>query len=504
MMYGSLLVLALALGQSESTPTIRVGSKLFTESVVLGEMVSVVAGHSGLKSTHTRQLGGTGIVWKALLDNQIDIYPEYTGTIAENILREPGLRDEAVIRDRMRQQGIFMSKPLGFRNQYAIGMAREYAARLNITKTSDLASYPKLKLGFGNEFLDRSDGWKSMRVTYSLPHSRVKGLDHSLCYWALESGEIRAMDVYTTDPNIKLFDLTVLEDDLQHFPPYKAVFLIRQELLQTAPEFVKSLLRLEGSITESAMLDLNEEADVEQHEETLVAHNFVATTLGLGTVMPTPDSAAKWKSFALSMLKHTREHLFLVGISLMLAICVAVPLGIIAARTTVVGQIILGVSEVIQTIPGLALLILLMTPLKMLNLNTVGALPAIIALFLYSLLPIIRNTYAGITDLPPSIRESARALGLTAWAQLTRIEIPMASRLILAGVKTTAVINVGYATLGGLIGAGGYGQLIMQGLRQSRESKMLEGAIPAALMALAVKFLFEYSERFVVPKGLRV
>jgi osmoprotectant transport system permease protein len=166
--------------------------------------------------------------------------------------------------------------------------------------------------------------------------------------------------------------------------------------------------------------------------------------------------------------------------------------------------LILSAAEIIQTIPGLALLILLLGPVRFLGLPGLGPATAIAALFLYSLLPIIRNTYTGIHDIPNSIRESATALGLTGTAQLLRIELPIASRLILAGVKTTAVINVGYATLGGLIGAGGYGELIMQGLRRNSEATMLEGAIPAAVLALGVKWMFDLSERVLVPRGLRM
>jgi osmoprotectant transport system permease protein len=160
------------------------------------------------------------------------------------------------------------------------------------------------------------------------------------------------------------------------------------------------------------------------------------------------------------------------------------------------GQPVLAGAGLIQTIPSLALLVF------MIPLLGLGAPSAIAALFLYSLLPIIRNTYAGLLGIPLNIRESAEALGLAPMARLRLIELPLASRTILAGIKTAAVINVGTATLGGLIGAGGFGQLIFSGIRKDDNALTLEGAIPAALLALAVLGLFELAERFFVPRGL--
>ena len=133
-----------------------------------------------------------------------------------------------------------------------------------------------------------------------------------------------------------------------------------------------------------------------------------------------------------------------------------------------------------------------------------AGLPQLSALFLYSLLPIVRNTYTGLRDIPPPVRESAEALGLPPGARLRLVELPMASREILAGIKTSAVINVGTATLGALIGAGGYGQPILTGIRLDDVGLILQGAIPAALLALLVQGVFDLAELVVVPKGLRL
>ena len=153
---------------------------------------------------------------------------------------------------------------------------------------------------------------------------------------------------------------------------------------------------------------------------------------------------------------------------------------------------------IIQTLPSLALLVF------MIPLLGLGSPPAVAALFLYSLLPIVRNTYTGLHDIPNSVRESADALGLTAAARLRLVELPMSARAILAGIKTSAVINVGTATIGAIIGAGGYGQPILTGLELRNTSLILQGAVPAALLALLVQGLFELAERWLVPKGLRL
>jgi osmoprotectant transport system permease protein len=202
----------------------------------------------------------------------------------------------------------------------------------------------------------------------------------------------------------------------------------------------------------------------------------------------------------------TLEHLDLVRKSLIPAILVAIPLGVIAAMRPRFGQVILGTVGVIQTIPALALLVILLAPVASLGLTGVGvgSMTAVIALFLYSLLPIVRNTYTGLQDIASEYQETAVAIGLPRIYRLVKIELPLASRSILAGIKTAAVINVGFATLGALIGAGGYGQPIITGIRLLDNDLILQGAIPAAVMALSVQGLFEWSERFVVPRGLRL
>jgi len=459
-------VIALALAAA-----LQIGSKQFTESVVLGEIAAQSLRAAGIEAGHRRELGGTRVLFEALRGGQIDAYPEYTGTIEEELVRGgPPLQ----------ALGLRATGPLGFQDDYAIGMRRDEAARLGIRAISDLARHPGLAFGFSNEFLRRRDGWPRVREVYSLPHADVRGLDHELSYRALRSGAIAATDLYTTDAQLRAGDIVTLLDDRRAFPRYAAVFLYRASLPAPA---VAALRRLEGAIGAPAMIAMNARAQLDGVPEARVAADF----LGIATAAPEGAPAR--------IARRTVEHLALVGVSLLAAVIAAVPLGILAARRRRLGQIVLGVVGVVQTVPSLALLVF------MIPLLGIGARPAIVALFLYSLLPIVRGTHAGLVSIAPELVESAHALGLPPGAALRLVELPLAARSILAGIKTAAVIDVGTATLGALIGAGGYGQPILAGIRLADTALILEGAVPAAALALAVQGIFDLIERAVAPRG---
>lgn len=484
------LLLLFVLPSEAATQSISVGSKKFTENVILGEMASLLAGNLGIRTEHRRELGGTRILWNALLRGDIDVYPEYTGTIVEEILHELNLSHDVPLDEVLSRFGIGRTPALGFNNTYAIGMSRVLAEKLKIRTITDLRRHPDLVIGFTNEFIDRRDGWPGLKRRYSLPHENVRGMDHDLAYRGMEYGSIHVVDMYSTDAEIALYNLTTLQDDAGYFPIYDAVFLYRLNLKEEVPEFIEQLESMGGKISASAMIAMNSRAKIDHVSETIIAADFLAEDLGI-TV--TSEDAG----FRARMYRTTRDHLVLVCISLTAAILFAVPLGIIAAKHKSTGRLILGSTGVIQTIPSLALLVF------MIPFFGIGGPPAIIALFLYSLLPIVRNTHSGLHDIPLPIRESAIALGLPAATRLFRIELPLASRSILAGIKTSAVINVGTATLGALIGAGGFGQPILTGIRLNDTRLILEGAIPAALLALLVQGIFDLAEHRVIPKGLR-
>ncbi len=491
-MTGWIVVLAVGMVGQEPSPVVRVGSKTFTESVILGEIAGQLLNDAGVPATHLRELGGTQVLFHALEADELDIYPEYTGTITGEILAGKPIPGEGELKAALAERGIVMSRPLGFNDSYAIGMPEQTAARLGIRTLSDLRRHPELKFGFSNEFMDRVDGWPGLRDRYALPQRDVRGLDHDLAYRALAAGEIDATDLYSTDAEIRAYRLRVLDDDRKFFPSYECVWLYRADLPMRSPATLGVLSRLEGKISGAEMAAMNARAKLDRITEDRVAAEFLATKLGV-------DSRIVVETRGQRMLRRLGEHLALVGISLAAAIVVAIPLGVIAARRPRLGSFILAAAGILQTIPSLALLVFLIPWLGL------GAEPALVALFLYSLLPIIRNTVTGLSDIPVPLRESAVALGLPPTARLFQIELPMASRAILAGIKTAAVINVGTATIGALIGAGGFGQPILTGIRRYDVPMiLLEGAIPAAFLALAVQGLFDLAERFLVPRGLRL
>jgi osmoprotectant transport system permease protein len=387
-----------------------------------------------------------------------------------------------------------MTEPLGFNNTYALVMRRSDAQRLGVSTISDLRKHPELKIGLTHEFLDRQDGWQPLRERYALPQQNVVGIDHALGYAALANSSIDVKDAYSTDAKIEQNDLVVLEDDLQFFPKYEAVFLFR---LSTPANAIAALRRLKGTLDEKRMIRLNAEA-----ERTKNYAKAADLYFNVGAPRPSGHSGPSHigESFPHKLARWTLRHLELAGFSLLLSVIFGIPLGIIASRGGLIGQGILGFASIVQTIPSLALLALLV-PLPFFG---ISVRTAIAALFLYGLLPIVRNTASGLQDIPRSLRESAIALGLSPITRLWEIYLPIASRSILSGIKTSAVINVGTATLAALIGAGGLGEPILSGLNLNDHVTILEGAIPAAVLALLVQWFFDLLDRVLIPKGLRI
>jgi osmoprotectant transport system permease protein len=466
-----------------------IGSKKFTESYVLGEIAKRSLSDAGISTEHRQGMGGTIILWEALRSGQIDVYPEYTGTIAQEILKRTDQLTFEQIANELGKAGIGMTEPLGFNNTYALVMLRSRAEKLGIRTITDLKNHPELKLGLTHEFLDRQDGWRPLAQHYQLNPQSVIGIDHALGYAALVKGSIDVKDAYSTDAKISENDLVVLEDDRQFFTQYKAVFLFRFALPEPA---ISALRKLEGTIDEAKMTRLNAEAERTKNYTRAASLYFENNA--------TSTSWTGGESFPHKLAHWTGRHLELAGLSLLLSVLVGIPLGIWASRGGAIGHVILGFAGVVQTIPSLALLALLV-PLPFFG---ISVRTAITALFLYGLLPIVRNTATGLQDIPRALRESAIALGLSPTARLWQIHLPMASRSILAGIKTSAVINVGTATLAALIGAGGLGEPILSGLNLNDHATILEGAIPAAVLALLVQSLFDLLDRVLIPKGLRL
>ena len=497
-MRSSLALLLLVPVLSWAQSTVNVGSKRFTESYILGEIIAAtVQGTSEARATHQQGLGNTAIVFAALRGGVIDLYAEYTGTIAFELLKKTSPATLEELNRELIPLGLAAGVRLGFNNTYALAMRDDRAAQLGIAAISDLKGLPELKLGLSQEFLNRRDGWPALARAYGL-NAAPRGLDHGLAYEAVASGRVDAIDVYSTDAKLDKFRLRVLADDRGFFPKYDAVLLYRLDFPKRFPRTWEALSRLEGRITAKDMVALNAQAEIAGVPFAEVARGFLAGgTMGEGA---RPRESRRFLALLIGedFWRVTAQHLLLVFGSLALSIGVGVPLGIWAGRSPPVAGWILGSVGILQTIPSLALLAFLITLM-----GTIGTAPAIVALFLYALLPIVRSTASGLSDIALPLRESAQALGLPSGARLRLIELPLAARSILAGVKTSAVINVGTATIAAFVGAGGYGERIVAGLAVNDNTMLLAGAVPAALMALVMQLGFDVLDRWLIPAGLR-
>lgn len=491
-----LIGIGACISEVHAADPLRVGSKRFTESYILGEIIKQTVEQSGLAQSaappvpaeHKPGLGNTGIVYAALKAGAIDVYPDYTGTIAREVLKLEGGFTFDDINRRLAPEGLGAAVRLGFNNSYALAMREDVAERLGIRTLGDLRRHAQLKFGLSQEFIGRADGWPGLKQAYALAQL-PSGLDHGLAYDAIAAARIDVMDIYTTDAKIGRFALRVLEDDRNYFPRYDAVLLYRLDLPRRFPAAWKALQQLEGRIDEKTMIRLNAASELENQSFADAAHLFTVAKVGSSVATASPRTLTS-ALFGDDFWRLTREHLLLVFVALAAGIVVAIPLGVVAAKVDAAAQPILAVAGVIQTIPALALLAFLI-PL----LGAIGTAPALVALFLYSLLPIIHNTHAGLLGVGKGMRQAALALGLSPKDTMLLIELPLALPTILAGIKTSAVIGVGTATIAAFIGAGGYGERIAQGLALNDNITLLVGALPAAALALLVQGLFALAER---------
>lgn len=460
---------------------------------MLGEALASLARREGVVVEHRSNLGGTEIVFQALRSGAIDAYPEYTGTISEVILKNQSTASLASMRAELAREGIGISDPMGFNDGYALAVTRAVQERTGVKRLSDLTSHPELRLGLTHEFMGREDGYPGLARHYGLRMRDVRGIQHELAYGAIASGKVDAIDIYTTDAQIAQLDLRILEDDRGFFPRYDAVWLYRLDLERRTPPALTAIARIAGRIDEARMIRANAAVVLEKRTPAEAAERLLGEALGATGAAPAATANA-WDA----ILRNTLQHLKLVGLSLAAAILVGVPLGVLATHSRWLAGATLTGAGLLQTIPSLALLAFLIP------LFGIGVVPALVALFLYSLLPIVRNTFVGVTTIPGSLAEAAAALGLSPAARLLRVQLPMASPAIMAGIKTSAVINVGTATLAALIGAGGLGEPILSGIQLRRTELILQGAVPAAVLALLVQWGFDLIDRAAIPRGLRL
>ncbi len=509
---------------TEGREPLRIGSKRFTESYILAEVLAcTVRDHDPAARVEVRQgLGNTAIVLAALKAGSIDVYAEYTGTIEREIL---GLRGTGVaagargagaaaghadtldrLRAALRPMGLGVDVPLGFNNGYALAMRGDVSRRMSLTRLSQLKDHADLRLGLSNEFIGRADGWPGLAQRYGLPQ-RPQGLDHGLAYQALRSGQIDLTDIYTTDAQIAAQGLVVLDDDDGYFPRYDAVLLYRLTLPQQHPKAWAALQSLQGRIHEPAMIAMNAQAELQAQPFDRIAAAFLAGKIGAaappegsaaqaasgassaasaGTGAGIGDAATLWSRIAGPDLPRlTRQHLTLVGVSVALAPLIGLPLALLLHPWPRWRSALLAVSALLQTVPSLALLAVLIWAM-----GRIGPGPALVALSLYALLPILRNGTVGLDEVPEGLATAGKALGLTRTQVLRFIQWPLALPVMLAGVRTATSLSVGTATMAAFIGAGGFGERIVTGLALNDPALLLAGALPAAALALAFEGLF--------------
>ena len=469
-----------------------VASKRFTESYVLTELIaSQLENHAQMVVGRKQGMGSTGIVFNALREGEIDIYPEYWGTLTQEILKTKSNLSLQQVNAQLLPMGLKAGYFLGFNNTYALVIKKTLADELKIHLISDLRNHPNLRLGLSQEFLARSDGWSGLSKAYSLSALTPTGLDHGLGYEALDHSQIDIMDAYSTDPRLLDAGYELLTDDAGYFASYKALLIYRIESVENQPKIIETLQSMESSLSEQTMQLLNAKVEIERKSPTDVIKEYLhkgaeQTQTGKLKSGDLGANSSKFMSsiFEYDFLRITYQHTLLVFASLITAVLFGIPLGVWVYAKPQSGGYVLTLISIIQTIPALALLSFLI-----LLVHSIGFWPAFIALLLYALLPIIESTHSGLQLVDPAVKEASKALGAGFWIQLFKIELPLCRPSIFSGVQVAAVWTTGTATIAAFVGAGGYGERIAQGLSTNNTELMLEGAIPAAMFSLGMRYL---------------
>ena len=483
-----LTVLLCTLSSVAIAEPVRVASKSFPENQLLAEVIAQLLEAEGYEVERRFGLGGTLVCYEALVNDEVDVYVEYTGTLLQAILKLE-LDSPTIARlNAVAPEGVELLESIGFNNTYAIALKRALADELGIAKISDLVRFPQLRMAFSHEFMERNDGWPGLKQAYGLEVS-PSAIDHGLGYLAIDEGKIEITHAYSTDGDLERYQLITLNDNKRYFPEYFAAPLVRSDLAR-GPKAV--IGQLAGRLDNAGMRALNAQVVIDERDFANVAHEFLQRE-GLVTAdNVAPEQASIWRSIA----ANTVTHLKLTVIALLAGIGIGVPLGVMVFRHRRLSRFVVYFAGLLQTIPSMALLAL------MIPVFSIGTKPAIVALFLYSLLPILRSTTTALVTIDPVLKRVAEAIGLTARQQLLHVLIPMAMPNILTGVKTAAIISIGTATLAAYIGAGGLGDPIFTGLSLNNTNLILQGALPAAGLAVAVELLFEALERLLVKEHM--
>ena len=468
---------------------IRIASKNSNESYLLSEIAAQLLESNGFAVERRFGLGGTLIAFDALVAGEIDLYMEYTGTLSQAILKLGHDASREAMNERLKGDGLRLLRPFGFNNTYAIAVRREQAQALGLARIGDLAGHPGLRVVFSHEFLEREDGWPGLKAAYGLAFNAT-GIEHALSYQAIAEGALDVTDAYSTDGELLRHDLVLLEDDKGFFPRYLAAPLVRMDL---GAEAIKALDALGGTLDDAAAQALNAAVVMDGASFAEVAAGFLAER----GVAADAAAGARGDDLWQSLAANTAQHLKLTLTALAAAVVAGLSVSLLIFRRAVAARGVVYLCGLLQTVPSIALLAL------MIPLFGIGAAPAVVALFLYSLLPVVRNTVTALTTIDPTLLRVADAMGLSRREQIRHVYLPLSMPSVLAGIRTAAVINIGTATLAAFIGAGGLGDPIVTGLALNDVSFILQGAVPAALLAIATELAFEGVERVVVPGHLR-
>jgi osmoprotectant transport system substrate-binding protein len=283
LMVGIVAVLVFVLmgcSSNKSKGTITIGSKNFTENIILAHMMAdIIEDQTDIKVERKVNLGGSNVAWKALLNNDIQLYPEYTGTIVSNYYQEKtGTSEETLNKthELLKKDNIVFTNQFGFNNTYTLAVTKEMASKYQLKSFSDLTKVSKdLVLGCEFEFKDRPDGYPGLNKKYGMAFKDVKGMDHGIMYRSLSDKNVDVVDAFSTDGQIKVNDLVILTDDKAFFPPYDAGPLVRQDIMTEYPEIKAALDKLQGKINEGDMQALNAKVDSEGLKAETVAHDFL-------------------------------------------------------------------------------------------------------------------------------------------------------------------------------------------------------------------------------------
>ncbi len=496
------LVSLFAFNLARAKDTISVGSRDFPESVLLAEILSsAIENNTDLAVDRKFHLGGVKVCVTAMQANSLDIYPDYTGSLMHNLLGEKSPTEylDDYLRTSLEQKYKFsLSDKLGFDNSFVLVVRRDFADKHQLKTLSDLqllmikepSLEASLQVAFKHSFIARPDGYDQLKTIYGFDFKNLRAMEYNIAYDQLKAGRIDLIDAFSTDSRLLDPSLQVLVDDRSALLAYDSVFVLRDELLAKHPELISVLKLLNNSLSNERIIELNKRvAAGETYNK--VAQSFL-TSLGSGSQKALIEPVSRFQQDSRLLLRALKQHLILSLTALLIAIVLGISLGIYISYNAIAARIILAIGSVTQVIPSLALLALLIPIFGL------GFKPALVALSIYALLPIVQNTYTGIISIAPEYMDLARSLALKPWTIISKVQVPMALATIIAGIRTSSVICIGAATLATFVGAGGLGDLIKAGIDLNSNYMIALGAVPAAILALSISYALSLIEKRVL------